>query len=197
MRPAKSTMYSRSWCKSTAMARGRKNSPGAKPAPPPVNSRPPPAPPAAAADSESKNCQQEGAQFVSRECGFNSHWRAPTETAAACEVLLPRSSYHYDSSPGTARLRTPTEVFGEEAGAFMVTRFGVGLLLLLGACAAPAHAQVNLSWKFEKGEEFYTEDVQRSKLEWNGPGVNQRIDLDFTTLTKTKVLEKNPDGSIV
>jgi hypothetical protein len=79
----------------------------------------------------------------------------------------------------------------------MFRRCAVALLVLAGAWVVPAHAQVNLSWKFDKGEEFYTEDVQKTKSETTTSGVNQKVDIEFTTLTKTKVLERNPDESVV
>lgn len=79
----------------------------------------------------------------------------------------------------------------------MAKGFGAALVMFVAGWLAPVQAQLNMQWKFEKGDIFYMEDVQSMKMTLNQFGNTQRIESDTTTLTKFQVLDKMPDGSIV
>jgi hypothetical protein len=79
----------------------------------------------------------------------------------------------------------------------MLNRCMVALVLLVGGSLAPAQAQVTMQWKFEKGEVFYVEDVQHSKMAMTILGNTQKQDMDQTTLAKVTILDKSDAGIVM
>jgi len=79
----------------------------------------------------------------------------------------------------------------------MLTRCTVALLLLTGGLLAPARAQVTMQWKFEKGEVFYVEDVQNSKMDISILGNSQKQDMVQTTVAKFTILDKSDSGIVM
>jgi hypothetical protein len=71
------------------------------------------------------------------------------------------------------------------------------VLLFFGCFSLPAQAQVNMKWKFEKGDTFFMEEIQDMKMNMTFFGNTQKVETKTTTTTKFTVLDKTSDGNIV
>ncbi len=80
----------------------------------------------------------------------------------------------------------------------MRQRIWIGIVLLVGLAAAPARGQqVEMKWKFTKGETFYIEADNRMKQTMTVANQNLSQDMENPTLTAYKVIETGPDKTVL
>jgi hypothetical protein len=71
------------------------------------------------------------------------------------------------------------------------------VFLLLGVLAAPAQAQVELRWRFQKDDVFFVEEATTSRQTLTFTNSESRQELDYTRVSRFTVKQKNPDDSLV
>ena len=79
----------------------------------------------------------------------------------------------------------------------MLQRCSIGAVLALAVLAAPAHAQVQLEWKFKEGDKFYLETINSFKQSMKTLGKELKQDLDLTFVFSVAVQKVNEDKSAV
>src|SRR5689334_10842250 len=79
----------------------------------------------------------------------------------------------------------------------MLQRCSIGAVLALAVLAVPAHAQVQLEWKFKEGDKFYFETVNSFKQSMKTLGKELRQDMDMTFVLGVTVQKVNADKSAV
>ena len=79
----------------------------------------------------------------------------------------------------------------------MLQRYSFGAVFALAFLAVPAHAQVQLEWKFKDGDKFYLETVNSFKQSMKTLGKELRQDLDMDFVFSVAVQKVNSDKSAV
>jgi hypothetical protein len=75
------------------------------------------------------------------------------------------------------------------------TRFLAVSLLVLAA--GPAHAQVTLAWKFQEGESFVVENVEKTRQTLETKGKSHKQETSVTTISRFTVKQKSPKETVL